>query len=216
MNLTLIGSLLAALLTIMVFSYLLGNNPLYRLALHIFVGVSVGYATLLLLGNVLVPQLFDATRDVGSVSWWLLALPILLGLLLLLRLFRGSAPGRGSGLGGALVTIVLNIALSTGAALAVGGALSGTLVPQVADTMRSIPANPAGSLIIVLGVVASLYYFQFTVGPSGARSSGGALVAGAGRWLIVIALGATLGSLAVSFAGALVDRVAFLFSLKLF
>jgi hypothetical protein len=38
------------------------------------------------------------------------------------------------------------------------------------------------------------------------------VVATAGRWLIIIALGATLGTLTVSFVAALVDRVAFLFS----
>ena len=54
MNPDLIGGILAALLTLMVFSYLLGNNPVYRLVQHIFVGVSIGYAVLLLVGNVLI------------------------------------------------------------------------------------------------------------------------------------------------------------------
>ncbi len=215
MNAALLGSLLAAVLTLMVFSYLIGHNPLYRLALHIFVGVSLGYATLLLVGNVLVPQIFEATRDLGSLAWWLVFVPLLLGVLLLLRLFL-PAPGGGLGLPQMISTLVLNIAVSTGAALAIGGALTGTIVPQVANTMRSIPANPIGNLIVVLGVVASLYYFHWTVGANGRRSVAGATVASAGRWLIIIALGATLGTLAVSFAGALVDRVAFLFSLKLF
>ena len=29
-----------AVLTLMIFSYLLGDNPVFRLALHIFIGVS--------------------------------------------------------------------------------------------------------------------------------------------------------------------------------
>ena len=32
------------LLTLMVFSYILGDNVLFKLATHIFVGVAVGYA----------------------------------------------------------------------------------------------------------------------------------------------------------------------------
>lgn len=56
MNGNLIGWVVAAALTLMVFSYLLGNNPLYRLAQHLFVGVSIGYVTLLLLSNLVFIQ----------------------------------------------------------------------------------------------------------------------------------------------------------------
>lgn len=215
MSITFIGSVLAAVLTLMVFSYLVGNNPLYRLAQHIFVGVSVGYAAMLLLGNVLVPQFFALGSQTGSIGWWLALIPLLLGLLLFLGRIRPPAtPGR-PGFFGFFGTIALNIALSTAAALAIGGALTGTLVPQVADSMRPLTGNPTlliGNLVVVLGVAASLYYFQFNVRPSGTRSGAGMVVATAGRWFIIIALGATLGTLTVSFVAALVDRVAFLFS----
>ena len=42
--LELIGMAIGTVLTILIFSYLLGNNPLYRLALHIFLGALTGYA----------------------------------------------------------------------------------------------------------------------------------------------------------------------------
>lgn len=215
MSLDLIGKILAALLTLMVFSYLLGNNPLYRLAQHIFVGVAVGYAMLLLLGNILVPQVLSFRP--GTLAGWLVGLPILLGLLLLFRLVqpvaRAGRPQVPLLLG--LSVLALNIAVSTAAALAIGGALTGTIVPQLANTMRRLTPDLAGlsSLVVVLGVIASLYYFQFSVRAAGTRSASGLLVAGAGRWLILIALGATLGALTVSFVSALVERVDFLFSL---
>ncbi len=38
------GLVLGAVLTLLIFSYLLGDNPLYRLALHLFVGALVGYS----------------------------------------------------------------------------------------------------------------------------------------------------------------------------
>src|SRR5262249_38539708 len=141
---------------------------------------------------------------------------IVLGLMLLARLRRvAPAPGQRSLLLG-LATLALNIALSTVAALAVVGALTGTIIPQTAGTMLTLsgrdPGVLVGNLVIILGVIASLFYFQFNVRPSGARSGLGALVAGAGRWVIVIALGATLGALTVSFVAALVERAAFLFN----
>jgi hypothetical protein len=208
-----IGQILAAVLTLMVFSYLLGNNPLYRLAQHIFVGVSIGYATLLLLGNILVPQLMAFSSQTGSLGGWLSGLPIVLGLVLLFRLARPASTDGRLRVPVVLGTITLNIAISTVAALVIGGALKGTLVPQMADSMRGLSSDPAaliGNLVVVFGVIASLYYFQFSVRASGTRAAPGRLVAEAGRWLIVIGLGATLGGLTVSFVSALVQRVEFL------
>ena len=43
--LDLAGTLVAAILTLFVFSYLLGDNVLYRFTEHLFVGAAVGYAT---------------------------------------------------------------------------------------------------------------------------------------------------------------------------
>ncbi len=223
MNGNLIGWGVAALLTLMVFSYLLGNNPLYRLAQHLFVGVSIGYVSLLLLSNLAFIQV-PALAGQAGLGAWLYGLPLIFGLVLLLRLVRPAVSAGDGPLFRMLVplsTIVLNIAVSTAAALAVGGALTGTLVPQVAASMHPISGDIStltgistliGGIVLVLGVVAALYYFQFTVGPSGRRSAGGAAVAGVGRWLILIGLGATLGSLSVSFVSALINRVEFLFT----
>jgi preprotein translocase subunit SecF len=52
-----IGLLVGFILTLMVFSYLLGDNILYRLALYVFVGLSAGYLTLVTVDTVLLPWL---------------------------------------------------------------------------------------------------------------------------------------------------------------
>ena len=56
MDVTLIGGIVASLLTVMVFSYLLGANPLWRIAQSLLVGVSVGYVSLVVLTQVVAPQ----------------------------------------------------------------------------------------------------------------------------------------------------------------
>ena len=56
-----IGLALGFLLTILVFSYLLGDNPFFRLAIHIFIGVSAAYVALVTINNVLIP-FFRAAR----------------------------------------------------------------------------------------------------------------------------------------------------------
>ena len=40
------GTLVAAILTFMVWSYLLGDNPAFRIAEHLFVGTAIGFAVL--------------------------------------------------------------------------------------------------------------------------------------------------------------------------
>ena len=39
-----IGLIVGFILTLLVFSYLLGDNPLYRIAIHLLVGTSAAYA----------------------------------------------------------------------------------------------------------------------------------------------------------------------------
>ena len=48
---------LGFLLSLMVFSYLLGDNPLFRLATHLMVGIGTAYAAVVVIESVLVPQL---------------------------------------------------------------------------------------------------------------------------------------------------------------
>ena len=205
-----IGLFLAAVLTVAVFSYLLGHNPLYRLTQHLFIGVSLGYVGVVVLTTVLLPRLGAVTGKLGSDPTGALlgAVPLVLGVLLLWRAVR---PTSGAG------TVGLNIVTVTAAGLAVGGVLAGTLLPQMLATMLALnPTQPLAllnNLIIIAGVLASLYYFSFGVRPNGQRSSTGALVAGAGRWLIIGTLGAVLGLLIVSFVSALLERLTFLLGL---
>ena len=57
-TLDLIGALLGFLLTIFILSYIWGDNVLFRIATHLFVGVAAGYVTIVVIQNVILPQLF--------------------------------------------------------------------------------------------------------------------------------------------------------------
>ena len=54
-----IGLLISLALTVMVLSYILGDNPLFKIAEHIFVGASVGYAILVAWHLVIRPTFLD-------------------------------------------------------------------------------------------------------------------------------------------------------------
>ena len=59
MPIELISGAIGFLLTLLIFSYLIGDNPLFRSAVYIFIGVSSGYAAVVVWHNVLLPKLFQ-------------------------------------------------------------------------------------------------------------------------------------------------------------
>jgi len=208
----LLGTWVAALLTLMVFSYLISDNPLYRLAEHLFVGSALGYAIVVAIQDVLLPRLFTPLAQ-DPVTYWHLLIPLLLGLLLL-------AKGRVSTawFGNVSVAFLFGV----GGALAIGGALVGSLLYQVRDSMLPLlPGEGDGgraidNLILVVGTLGSLAYFYFTVGgerrTSGLR--GGALRLGSivGKWFIMITLGALFANAVMARVSLLVGRLHFLLS----
>src|SRR5437588_5886213 len=168
MDPTLIGEIVAALLTLMVFTYLIGANPRWRIAQSLLVGVSVGYVTLIVLTQVIVPQIarviVPAAGEASGgtdVDRWLAAVPVALGLLLLMRIaYPGAWPA----------SFGLNLVVVVGSSLALGGALAGAIIPQSLDTMRLMSFNDAapvtiardvGTVVLVGGVVCALAYFAF-------------------------------------------------------
>ena len=205
-----VGMMVAFVLTLLVFSYLMGDNPLFRLAQALFVGVGVGYGIVVVFHYVLIPRLLLLTTN-----WLLVVPPLLLGLLLWFKL-RPSW----SWVGNVSVAFILG----TGAALAIGGALFGTLVPQVRATMLSLdpadyPHVMGSSLaldagIIVVGTVCTLLSFYFRAPAPGRRPGLGAgLVRFAGRlgrYFIMIAFGALFANMVMSRVSLLLGRIEFL------
>ena len=51
----LIWMLVSFFLTVLVLSYIFGDNPLFRFATYLFVGVAAGYVAVIIVQNVIVP-----------------------------------------------------------------------------------------------------------------------------------------------------------------
>lgn len=166
-----LGTLLAALLTVMVLTYILGDNAFFRVATFLFVGVAGGYAGAVAWHSVLEPTLVGPilALDPGFfasprfLTGW--AVPLVLVVLLAVRLVPGA--GR---LGGLPVAILIGV----GAASVVGGAITGTLVPQTLAAMVNpfVSAPLTGEaglerfgnvLIVLVGTIGTLAYFGFGV-----------------------------------------------------
>lgn len=204
----------AAILTLFVYSYLLRDNPLYRLAEHLLVATSVAYALIVAFHAVLRPRLLVPlqTDAVGRPD---LLIPLVLGVLLLSK----SVP-RGARLGNPS----LGFLVGTGLGLAMGGALLGTLIPQARATMLPIipgggvtPLDSLSNLIILIGTLTVLFSFLYVRGQQAVRVDGGEGVVPrqppwrtVGRWFLMVAFGSIFGGLTLTYLSLLVGRLDFL------
>ncbi len=202
-----LGLWIGFILTLMVFSYLLGDNFLYRLAVYVFVGLTAGFVTMLTVESVLLPWMRATLLSGESGGQLLGALPLILGLLLVLK---GSA--RFNRLGNLGMAFVVGI----GAAVALVGAISGTLLPLANATTSSAGADALNGFILVLGVISTLVYFQYLARRSSAGETRRGLVVRAvgavGQGFIVVTLGALYGGAILSGLVIFSERIAFILS----
>jgi hypothetical protein len=202
----LIGMLFAAILTLMVLSYMIGDNVLFRVATYLFVGVASGYAGSIAYQNVIRPALIDPVIQNGPASIFkpeaipVFLIPWFLTVLLLLkispRLARyGSFP--------------IALLVGVGAAVIVGGGITGTLIPQsqaaaeVLNPQNVLPDQGEDiliwledlitALVLLLATISTLIYFRFAarrvVTGQAQRSRLTAILAYIGRIFIAVTFG---------------------------
>jgi hypothetical protein len=199
-----IVNIIAIVLTIMVLSRIVGDQPLFRLAQYLFVGVSLGLAFVVAYHQVLRPAVLGiAGGSVGAPIRY--GVPLLLGVLLLPRITRRQEFSW-------LANIPLALVFGVGAALAVGGAIIGTLLPQILDTARPLGGDPAalaGVVVLAIGTILTLSTFYYTVPRD--RPAGGivASAALAGHWLLMVAFGFFFASAVQTYLTALTERLSF-------
>ena len=93
---TFIWTTVGAILTLSIYSFLYKDNPFYKFAEHLVVGVSAGYYLVIYYFNFIHPNVFspvfllrlgDESIGFGSFQWWMALIPGVLGILLYTRFF---------------------------------------------------------------------------------------------------------------------------------
>ncbi|MEW6411415.1 MAG: hypothetical protein AB1483_02960 [Candidatus Zixiibacteriota bacterium] len=189
---------LMALLTLALFSFMYRDNPIYRIAEHIFAGLTVGYQVGLIWHSIILQQLWTPILD---GDWWKIV-PGVLGLLMLTRL---------SGKVSWISRTSLAFVMGTTAGIFLISELHGRVLPQMQDTMLSLSgedgfATTLLSIIIVVGVLSTLIYFYFSKEHSGVLG----VTAQVGIWFIMVAFGAHFGYTVMGRVSLLIGRVQFL------
>lgn len=197
-----VALIVGLVLTLFIYSYLVGDNPLYRIAVHLLVGVSAGYAGVVAIRHILLPAISQLLADPVTPEAGLWLVPLSLSLLLLFK-WTNSLSWVGNTSLGILVTI--------GAAVALFGAIAGTVIPQVTAFQA---ASPILSLLVALLTACALIYFQFTGRPDPdaaglGRNAWHRPFAVVGQFVLMVAFGAIFAGVFTTSLVLLVERVDF-------
>ncbi|MGQ9602769.1 MAG: hypothetical protein ACUVUU_00995 [bacterium] len=207
------GTWIGALLTIAIFSFLYKDNPVYKLAEHVFIGVAAGYFVALEYRNVFLPNLWNPLiESLGRLDSLLLLFPFALGLLLFTRFSPRIAW---------LSRWSIAALIGSYSGLAIIGGLQGDLVAQIRASI--IPIYPSEAItgsglfyllqiiknpLVVLGLVATLIYFFFSREQKGSIGVASKI----GIWYLMISFGASFGYTVMSRVSLLIGRLHFLLS----
>ena len=198
---------IAALMTVAIFSFLWKDNPLYKFAEHLVVGVSMGYWVVILYQTSFRPKLFQPIgRVLNGTSTTLLdplvLIPAFLGVLLFARFIPRV---------NWLARIPMAYILGVGSGAAVPLLIQVSVIQQIYPTMTVfLPGSWGGtwsmvnSVLVLVGVICGLAYFFFSAKHTGVLGG----MSRVGIWILMIGFGASFGYTVMS-------RISLLYGLSL-
>ncbi|MBH0200368.1 MAG: hypothetical protein HP497_13285 [Nitrospira sp.] len=208
MDATVFGAWVATGLTLCIFTFLYKDNPLFKLAEHLYVGVSVGYTIVKAYDTVIVHLIVKPIFEQGEIA---LLIPVAIGMLMLTRYVPKAAW---------LSRYAFAFIVGVGSGLAIPRTISSFILRQIEDTVRPLLSmaggdgvtfsmnllNPSSSInviIILIGVISVLFYFFFSIEHSGP----GKIVARTGVIFLMIAFGAAFGYTVMARMSLLIGRL---------
>jgi len=201
-----ISAIIGLILSLLIFSYLIGDNPLFRSAIYLFIGVASGYAAVVIWHQVLLPRLFQPLLSADPNQ----LLPVVVPLGLSVSLLAKLSP-RISWIGSFAMAMLVGV----GAATALSGAVIGTLIPQSRAAMDAFSSLTVGRLlqgiVMLAGTALTLAYFQF----SATRAADGSIkrnvifefLAWIGRVFIAITFGVLFAGVYIAALSAMIERL---------
>ena len=204
-----LGIWVAAFLTLCIYSFLYRDNPFYRFAEHLFVGISLGYSIVISIHQAFIPlawQPFWATVTGESLTGLIKLIPIAIGLLY----FSALSPRQTW-----LIRYPSAILIGIGSGLAIPNVLRANIFEQTRGTVEPFAAIHAGALsgwgtfeavLMVVGVICTLTYFFFSVEHRGAVGG----LSKVGIAFLMIGFGSAFGNTVMGRVALLIQRVDFL------
>jgi hypothetical protein len=207
----LLGIWIAAFLTLSIYSFLYRDNPFYRFAEHLFVGMTVGYGIARAVHQGFLPLAWTPVWGAltgESYAGFVKLIPICVGLLFFARLSSRHAW---------LVAYPIAILIGFSSGAMIPNALQASIFEQTRGTIEPFAAIHAGTLsgwgvfeavLMVVGVVCTLTYFFFSVEHQGPVK----WISKVGIAFLMIGFGSAFGNTVMGRVALLIQRVDFLFN----
>jgi len=198
-----LGIWIGALGTLAILSFLLRENPFFRTAEHLFIGLAAGigifYGYQSIVTNAWNPLINPVD---GEPRQWFMIVPLILGVLLYSRFLKN---------GKWISRIPLGFIIGVGSALAIRGVIGASFMSQIIATMQLplwgvMSKFGIDSLLFVVGVLGTIIYFYFSREQTGPLKYGASI----GKWVMMIAFGASFGNTVMARMSLLVGRIYFL------
>lgn len=195
------GVIVAAGMTLALYSFLYKDNPLFKFAEHVFVGVAAAYVFGQYWYPTIYGELIAEWTDPGegeTPNRWLLA-PTVLGLLMLTRFSLRF---------GWLSRYAFAFFVGLGAGWTIPRYISSFILAQIEPTLQPLTWSVEGLnlLIVLVGVVGVLVYFFFSV----EHTSTAGHISKVGIWFLMVSFGASFGYTIMARVSLLIGRVTFL------
>ncbi|MGE5653737.1 MAG: hypothetical protein ACM3ZQ_05640 [Bacillota bacterium] len=195
---------IAALLTLAIFSILYKENPIYRTAEHIFIGVTAATSIVTTLYVTIWPGI--ETNMLKKGMWWEI-IPIAIGLMVYCGMFKPIAW---------LNRIPISLWMGYGAGITLSIRTVVPWVQQITQTFRPVLVftkngsfdglSSFNNIVFVATILSTLIYFFFTREHKGLLKHSASF----GRWMIMIAFGASFGNTVMARISLLLGRCQFL------
>jgi hypothetical protein len=215
-----IGIWVAALFTLCVLSFVYRDNPFYKVAESVFVGVSAAYWMVVGFWTTIIPNLLGklfpgwihswampGLSPEWEPFWWTYFAPLILGVMLLWRL----APT-----GAWIARWPLAFIIGTTAGIRLVGFIHADFLSQIRNSIVPLIVMEQGgfdfweslrNLILIVGVLSCLVYFFFSFEHKGVVGKTAKL----GIWFLMVTFGAAFGYTVMGRIALLAIRLEFLF-----
>lgn len=190
---------IGAFLTFCIFSFLYKDNPFYKFAEHLFVGVSVGYSISISYHNVLYPDLIVPLFKHGQL---LNIVPLVFGLCYFARFIPKASW---------LVRLPMGLVLGFGAGAAIPAVIQASIIKQIQGAILTPDIFRRWdfflwAIVSLIGVICTVIYFFF----SKERKKSTAFAAEIGIIFLMIGFGASFGYTVMARISLLIGRFQFL------
>ena len=193
-----ISTLIAGLLTLAILTFLYRDNPVYKMAESLLIGVSVGYMLVTTVSSTLMGLMFKPLFLDGNLR---LIVPLILGSMMFGRFFPKTS---------FLSRIPIAVMIGSGAGVAIPAMLEQRTLKQLSATVMPLLQESGwpdiAAIVVLLGVITTLCYFYFShehKGPLG-------VAAQVGTYFLMLFFGTTFGYTVMSRMSTFIGRMEFL------